>query len=63
MNTSVSAKELEKAFPNDLSGCLKGFLDLNHEQSLADFVFRYFDSELPQSQVRNRYAPIYLHGN
>jgi hypothetical protein len=54
----VSAKQLEKAFPNELGGCLKGFLDLNHEQSLADIVFGYLDRELLQSQVMNIFASL-----
>ena len=59
----VSAKQLEKAFPNELGGCLKGFLDLNHEQSLADIVFGYLDRELLQSQVMNIFASLYIGGN
>lgn len=55
----VSAKQLEKAFPNELGGCLKGFLDLNHEQSLADIVFGYLDRELLQSQVQNINTHLY----
>jgi len=42
-----SARQLEKAFPEKLSGYLKGFLDLNHQQSLADIVARFLDKEFP----------------